>query len=228
AGVRRCLRMRAAGVGADFGRIGTLSAWLLACGFALCLPENDTRLKRTKTTGGTDLQWYESIFELIDMRSFSNLWYWIGLSVLWSSASHWIIGVPYDMVRRAARHGGEAEADLRELVRINVGRVLFIARMSGLWIMGSVFFVLAVLFTLAVFYGIEFAQAVLCLLVPMLVVAGLSLRTAFAIEAAGLQSPDLIARIFRLRIVIQVIGMVSIFFTAVFGMYQNMQIGVFG
>jgi len=174
------------------------------------------------------LQWYETIFELIDMRSFSNLWYWIGLSVLWSTASHWIIGVPYDMVRRAARHGGEAERDLRDLVRINVGRVLFIARMSGLWIMASVFFVLAVLFTLAVIYGIEFAQAVLCLLVPMLIVGAISLRTALAIEAAGAQSPDLIGRLFRLRIIVQAIGMVSIFGTAVFGMYQNMQIGVFG
>jgi len=40
--------------------------------------------------------WYETIFELIDMRSFSNLWYWIVLSVLWSTMSHWVLGVPFD------------------------------------------------------------------------------------------------------------------------------------
>ena len=174
------------------------------------------------------MDWYSVIFELIDMRSFSNLWYWIGLSVLWSTASHWIIGVPYDMVRRAIRYGGEAEHDLRELVRINVGRILFIARMSGLWIMASVFFVLTVLFTLAIIYRIEFAQAVLCLVVPLLIIGVLSLRTALAIERVGVQSPDLVNRLFRLRLTVQGIGMVSIFGTAVFGMYQNMQIGVFG
>ncbi|MCU0909379.1 MAG: component of SufBCD complex, partial [Rhodobacteraceae bacterium] len=32
------------------------------------------------------MDWYLTVFEVIDMRSFSNLWYWIGLAVLWSSA----------------------------------------------------------------------------------------------------------------------------------------------
>ncbi len=43
------------------------------------------------------------IFDLIDMRSFSNLWYWIALAVTWSSTSHWVLGVPFDMVLRARR-----------------------------------------------------------------------------------------------------------------------------
>ena len=50
---------------------------------------------------GRALDWYQSIFELIDMRSFSNLWYWIALAVMWSTASHWVLGVPWDMVIRA-------------------------------------------------------------------------------------------------------------------------------
>ena len=42
-------------------------------------------------------------FEVIDMRSFSNLWYWVALAVLWSSASHWVMGIPHDMIYRARR-----------------------------------------------------------------------------------------------------------------------------
>nr|MDJ0826631.1 component of SufBCD complex [Rhodobacter sp.] len=69
------------------------------------------------------MNWYDTVFELIDMRSFSNLWYWIALAVLWSTSSHWILGVPFDLVQRASRYGGEAEVDLTDLVRINVNRV---------------------------------------------------------------------------------------------------------
>ncbi len=46
--------------------------------------------------------------------SFSNLWYWIALAVMWSSTSHWVLGVPYDMIQRARREGGQAEADLED------------------------------------------------------------------------------------------------------------------
>ena len=71
------------------------------------------------------------IFELIDMRSFSNLWYCIALGVIWSSASHWVLGVPHDMIQRARREGAEALDDMQTLVRINVKRLLYIARASG-------------------------------------------------------------------------------------------------
>ena len=50
-------------------------------------------------------------FEVIDIRSFSNLWFWMVLAVMWSSASHRVIGIPYDMIQNAKRHGGQAERD---------------------------------------------------------------------------------------------------------------------
>ena len=186
------------------------------------------RASSRQKTGLDTLQWYETIYELIDLRSFSNLWYWIGLSVVWSTASHWVIGVPYDLVRRARRFGGEAEADMRTLVRINVGRILYIMRMSGLWIMGLMFFMISGLLTLAIFYSVEFAQAVLFIFVPMCAVGALSVHTASGIAAVGCDTPDLYRRLHRHRMIVQTFGMVSIFFTAVFGMYQNMQLGVFG
>ena len=43
---------------------------------------------------------------------------WIVLAVAWSSASHWVLGVPFDMVMRARRQGGQAAADLEDLARI--------------------------------------------------------------------------------------------------------------
>jgi hypothetical protein len=174
------------------------------------------------------VQWYEVIFELIDMRSFSNLWYWIALAVLWSSVSHWVLGVPWDMITRARRHGGQAMADLETLAQINTGRMLFIARTSGMWIVGLGAFLMTLLGLLGFGYGVEFAQAVLFLFAPMAVVGALSLRTALAIEAGDREGGHLIRRLTRHRMMVQGVGMVSILLTSMFGMWTNMRIGVLG
>jgi membrane-associated HD superfamily phosphohydrolase len=174
------------------------------------------------------LNWYDSVFELIDMRSFSNLWYWIALAVIWSTSSHWVLGVPYDMVTRAKRMGGEAEADLQTMARINVSRLLWIAGVSGLWLMGIVFFLLTVLASLGFYYHVEFAQAVFLILAPMTIVGALSLRTAGKVNASGCTVPALYQQMLRHRLITQGIGMVSIFITSMWGMWQNMQLGALG
>lgn len=174
------------------------------------------------------MDWYSSIFELIDMRSFSNLWFWIALAVAWSSASHWILGVPYDMVTRARRIGGQAESDLNDITRVNVNRLLYIADVSGLWLLAIASFVLTVLAMLGFFYGIEFAQAVFLLSFPMSLVGLLNLRTARLIRGEEAQGEALAKRLSRCRIYTQLIGMLSIFVTSLWGMYQNFSIGVLG
>jgi hypothetical protein len=171
---------------------------------------------------------YQVLFELIDMRSFSNLWYWIMLAVMWSSASHWVLGVPFDVISRARRHGGEMQHDLETLVRINTGRMLYIARTAGVWLVAFLFFLITVLMVLGVWYRIEFAQAVLFLLVPMSILSLLSLRTAGLIEAGENEGDVLHRRLIRHRIGTQALGMVSIFVTSMFGMYANLYIGVLG
>ncbi|MEL7184122.1 MAG: component of SufBCD complex, partial [Pseudomonadota bacterium] len=65
-----------------------------------------------------DFLWLEIAVEVIDFRSFSNLWFWIALAAIWSTASHWVIGVPFDMVRRAARGHEQSLADMHTLANI--------------------------------------------------------------------------------------------------------------
>ena len=169
--------------------------------------------------------WYGRVFELIDTRSFSNMWYWIALAVTWSGASHWVLGVPYDLVQAARRRGGTAQDDLYDLVRVNVNRLLSIAEISGQWIAGLLAFVLSMLLILGFFYDMEFAQALFMLAFPLSIVFGLSIRTARGIKAAD--GADLYKRLGRQRLMTQVIGMISIFFTAMWGMFVNMTVGVF-
>ncbi|PZR00942.1 MAG: component of SufBCD complex [Cereibacter sphaeroides] len=173
------------------------------------------------------MNWYHLVFELIDMRSFSNLWYWIMLAVVWSSASHWVLGIPFDLIMQARRQGEAANDDLQALARINSNRLLGIVQVSGLWLAGMVFFVLSVLCTLGFYYRVEFAQAVFLIIAPITVVGLLSLRMARRVTTAS-GTAELVRLLTRHRIVVQGIGMLSILVTSMWGMYQNMQIGVFG
>lgn len=170
----------------------------------------------------------QTIFELIDMRSFSNLWYWIGLAVMWSTASHWVLGVPWDMAIRARRRGGQLEEDFEALVRIYTGRLVYIAEVSGLMLTSFIPFVLTVLAVLGFWYRVEFAQAVFLMAFPMTLVWILSMRTAQKIRAADETGAELHRRLTRHRISVQAVGIVSIFVTALWGMLQNFSIGVLG
>ena len=162
------------------------------------------------------------------MRSFSNLWFWIALAVVWSTASHWVLGVPYDMVQRAARNGGQTETDLEDLVRINGNRLLFIARVSGLWIMAIACAFLTGLGLLGFFYWVEFAQALFLLAFPLSLVGGLNVYTANRIQSHQMAGEVLRRQMRNHRLMTQLVGIVAIFVTAMWGMYQNLTLGALG
>ena len=176
------------------------------------------------------MSWYDTVFEVIDMRSFSNLWFWIALAVLWSSLSHWVLGVPFDMItraRRAMRTETDQEAldDLNDLVRVNVNRILYISDVTGVWLLLFGSAALTALAVMATLYGVEFAQAVLLLVLPLSFVGVLSLRTARLIKAGDNTGKPLIKRLMMPRFWTQLIGLFSIFVTALFGMYKNLYVG---
>lgn len=168
---------------------------------------------------------FQILSEMIDMRSFSNLWYWIILAIAWSSASHWILGVPFDLVGRARRKGGKSAQDFETLVQINVSRRLYVMRTAGAWIVALVSFLLSGLLVLGFWFSIEFAQAVLLIAAPMTVVSLFGLGFAARIERENLQGEALIKAFHNLRMITQVIGVVSIFVTSMWGMWQNLQLG---
>ncbi|MEM1066411.1 MAG: component of SufBCD complex [Pseudomonadota bacterium] len=168
------------------------------------------------------MNWSQTVFELIDMRSFSNLWYWIALAVMWSTASHWILGVPFDMVQRAGRYGGQAETDLADMVRINVNRIFYVVKYTGVWLVGITMALNTGLAILGWAYDVEFAQAVFLLLFPMSLVAGLNVWTCSQIRDRAAEGEELRKLMGRHRFITQGIGVVSIFLTALWGMYKNL------
>lgn len=174
------------------------------------------------------MDWTQLLFETIDMRSFSNLWYWIALAVTWSQASHWVLGVPFDMVLRARKLGGQAVTDLDDLTRIYVGRLLYILNVAGPILVLLAFFVLTALAVLGFWYRVEFAQAVILLLFPLTIVGAMSLRTAWRIDRQAETGEVLQRHLARHRIHVQIVGMISIFVTAFWGMAQNFSLNPLG
>jgi hypothetical protein len=172
------------------------------------------------------VDWMKLITDMIDMRSFSSLWYWLAVAVYWSLSSHWVLGVPQDMIHRAHRIGGAAVSDLEAIVRINTQRMLYYAQEGALVLIGVSTFLTTVLAILGFGYDVEFAQALLFFFVPAILQGLLAIRSSRRIEAGEGQGAALFRRLFRHRISVQVLGMVCIFVTALYGMYHNLQITI--
>ncbi|MGB3408581.1 MAG: component of SufBCD complex [Jannaschia sp.] len=170
--------------------------------------------------------WMESALEVIDFRSFSNLWFWIALATLWSTASHWAVGVPFDMVRRAAKGDTQALEDMFALANIQSRRLLFIADATGVLTTALTFFSVTVLSLLGFLYRVEFAQAILLLFLPMMLVGWITIGTARRIE--GLEPHDLGNLLAAHRRKVQTIGVFSIFVTSMWGMWVNLNQSVLG
>jgi len=180
---------------------------------------------------GAILDILQTIFDLIDMRSFSNLWYWIALAAVWSTASHYSLGVPFDMVTRARRKGGQAAEDVVMLTRANTRRLLGIGREAGLALSIGMSFVLSALVVLGFVFRFEFAQALALMAVPLAGVGLLSLHTAAKLEPVLAEAPqfEIVAQILaRHRVAVQALGLVSITFTALWGMFQNLKLSPLG
>lgn len=168
------------------------------------------------------MDFLDLVTEVIDLRSFSNLWYWIVLAVMWSSLSHWVLGIPYHMVQRARRGHADSQRDLLLLVEVNGRRILEFAALSGTFLVASSGFALSALMVLGWAYGVEFAQAIVLLLVPLLAVTGLSIMTAHRVQNAEIE--QLYLQLRNHRMIVQLMGVISIFITAFWGMYTNVTV----
>jgi hypothetical protein len=81
---------------------------------------------------------------------------------------------------------------------------------------------------MAIVYDVEFAQALILLVGPLGFLALLSFRTSRIIREQGVQGDDLVRKLLRHRFATQMIGVLSIFVTAMYGMYQNLYVGTIG
>ncbi|MCA3510437.1 MAG: component of SufBCD complex [Rhodobacter sp.] len=168
---------------------------------------------------------FDIIFDQMYLRSFSSLWFWLALVAVWALASHRVLGVSSDMIRHARKYGGPAEADLEALVQIKVARLRRIFDEAGVVIVGMLFFVLSSLALLGFYHGVELAQAMTLIVVPLTWVGFLNLRLVRQVQAGNATGAGLVRLLGRHRHKVQAIGLFSIFATTMWGAWQNAQAG---
>ena len=176
------------------------------------------------------MNWHDTVFAfaLFDMRSFSNIWFWIALATVWSVAGHWVLGVPISMVRRAARNDGQAQRDLENLVRIHARRLRLAGHAYGVWITGCACALLTALGVTGFFYQVEFAQALFLLVFPLSLTGALDMVISARGDLETLSGEPLRRHMWRHRNRVQMIGVVAILVTVIWGLRTIHLTGVFG
>jgi hypothetical protein len=163
-----------------------------------------------------------TIFQFIDLRSFSDVWYWLMLGVVWTRVMHAPMGVPADLVHRARRGNPDAADDLAQLTGIRVRHERDIARTLGAWRVAFWSCALTASGLAAYLYFIEFAQAVFLLLAPYALVRVLEARAAARMDAAMPAADALVRAHLRLRRQVQFVALPAVFLSAVWGMGHNL------
>lgn len=170
---------------------------------------------------------WEFINEAISKRSFSSMWYWIVVALFWMLTTRQSMGLPQDMIDRA-RLGGAALQDLQTLARLQAQRLM---RLWHRWQVVLVAFgalLISLLSVLGFAYGVEFAQALWFLVVPMAVIGALTLRTAAFVLGDFGQGDALLRLMFYLRFRQQLLAIAFVFVTVVFAMVQLLIARSFG
>ncbi|WP_086053179.1 hypothetical protein [Pseudoruegeria sp. SK021] len=163
-----------------------------------------------------------TIFDLIEFRAFSSFWYWVVVGLIWVRTITVPLGIPVDLIRRAEAGHAQAQDDLETSVAMILRRRTGAGAVGGAWQVGGWAFVLTALIILAIGYGIEVAQALLLLALPLALVAATTAATARRILAAGASGSDLRQRLFGLKLRVQAIGLTAVFLSAVWGMYYTL------
>ncbi|MCA8878437.1 MAG: component of SufBCD complex [Rhodobacteraceae bacterium] len=163
-----------------------------------------------------------TIFQFIDLRSFSDVWYWLMLGVVWTRVMHAPMGVPAELIHRARRGSPEAADDLARLTAIRVRHERDVARALGAWRVAFWSCALTACGLAAYLYFVEFAQAVFLLLAPYALVRLLVARTAARMDAAMPSDDALVRAHLRLRRQVQVVVLPAVFLSAVWGMGYNL------
>ena len=160
--------------------------------------------------------------EVIGSRSFASIWYWIVYALMWTRATHWTLGVPYEDARNAIVLGGRHMVDFETQMEINMRKRVALYRAHPAILVALAAFLLATVFMLGFWFRIQFMQATFLLIFPLTIVSLLSVRLAVRLSERQLGGEELYRAYVWHRRAKQVIGGVAIFFAAFWGVSQTL------
>ncbi len=153
---------------------------------------------------------------MFEQTTFFSVWYWLLTAVFWSMYSYFTFGVPFDMIRRAAVHGGEDAELCDRITRLSLKRIDRGVEKYGVAVAGVPGFLFSALCVSAFLIGSEFAQGLFFLLAPAGVGGLFSLQHGRRLLAADPAPEELRAAVMRQRRTNQFVGTVGIIICAVF------------
>ncbi len=151
------------------------------------------------------------MFQTFAAASFQSIWYWVLHVVIWTLACYRTLGVPHDMLLRARRLPEIADRvdTLAALTSLRIGGI---HDTLGVPIAAGLGFVLAGLFALGFWTGIEAAQAGFALMLPLVIINYSKLRLALAVRRQEMAGPKLVLALARRRVwhqLIAILGMLG-------------------
>ena len=150
----------------------------------------------------------------MNFSSFWTIWFWIAHVVAWSMASHFTMGVPFDMIVQANREkdeGGPWAQATDMLARAQVFRITFFSDRYGTYLTALAAFILSTLVTLGFVFESELARAILSIMGPLTLIYALSIRQAEKARARDLSGVALRRLVTRQRFINQAIGVLAVF-----------------
>ncbi|MEO0680204.1 MAG: hypothetical protein AAF192_07295 [Pseudomonadota bacterium] len=120
----------------------------------------------------------------MDASTLLSPWYWVFTAAFWAASTYFSHGVPFDLMRRASKLGGEDAELCDRLARRMLAQIEERMAAGGHAAAALAGFALAALATAAFAGGAEWALGLLLLLGPFAVTAAFSLIEARRIHAS--------------------------------------------
>lgn len=164
----------------------------------------------------------DEIREIMNLESLWTLWFWIMHVIAWSMTSHFVLGVPFDVIVQANREKDEAgpwtfHADA--MIRASVFRVVSYFRKMGTVIVGVWSFLIGSLLTFAILFQNEFCMAALTFMLPLTAIYAVSIRWALWIDGTELGPTELRQAVRRLRFWVQLFGVIAVILAGAIAVY---------
>lgn len=167
---------------------------------------SDTVAKNAASRPGGD----PCLLPPFDTMSFASVWYWALTVLVWTLVTQRVLGVPHDMLIRAARLP-EVSARVDTLAHIAAERVAGIADAAGVVFATLAGFTLAMLAVMGFLFQIELAKALAPLAFPLCLIAATTARLAARIRREKLRGEPLRRLLTRHRGTNQAVAIIAMF-----------------
>lgn len=117
--------------------------------------------------------------QIMTENGFESPWYWLFVALIWVRAYHWTFGVSHEIMREALNGNAQAKTDVLSLVDIHLRNSVTDFQRFGTFFVLLVCFVLTAITTMGFLNDISMLQAVFFFALPMAIIGGGGLRTAF-------------------------------------------------